>query len=938
MATGSGKEIEIAQTPTRLTDATRGGFVQNMWTRNGTRQVRPGFGQLCQLDTTLALPPAAADGRLDNQTFGFQEVLGLHALRTIFGHEQLLAVVSWQAYDGEGYDRASSGRGPGAFGRGMSLVVYDVATGRWLESPLARHTSEQPANNMEFARGAFQTISTERFIDPVQSPTALRYDEQPETPDDYGLWFCRSGDVVLFGAPKVGAWAYRPIDIAMHAWRQAQTLHTNNTIAGRGEDAWCIPVVPLPGIFRGRYSYLTAGTFPTSPTACARVGLRSAFSQGREVFISDVDRPGCVMAVNVLGVPCDTDITALVAVSGVLLIFTKRQTWTFNPADGANVAAGDLRMLSASVGCAGPQAVIARESSAVWIDDSGVWTSSGMSAPAMLSEAIKPFFNDYMSLPLSSFYQNAGVTAGTSPQPRIAVRGGDWRGASLCFLEDADAVIVNVPSQGVALVLQEGAWSVWSFETVVNDTEDAVVATQLGAPRLAALGERLFMAAGMDHATPDDQTVEGGTGGRQNHNNEARSFWLGELGRGGSLDRTVDVAEDNRVWQGWYEREDNSGTALWVIDRPALLPDGYCPSDGTDRLPGIPDSPITDTQPVYLFPVYLLSGSLSPDVAVLEFDFDNTQWTPVFRGATPEVLFDLPPERGASRAGWGMGAPALATEVRCYNGGVPDQAGNQIRMHFAGALGAWTHAPYLNTSWLARSPVMYLPFRKKTLTVSDNAMSLGIELVAASVSDTGAPVTALADLVWWHHAFISPASRNTADQTAQAVDWVLRSDLLGEDGALQVRARNVFARVVASGDADVPIHAWTRRTFNATMAPDHKEWSSQLVDHSDGAVTLDSHAPLRSRFMVAPDAVPSQTVADSPATTPPKWGDAAHPGDGNLLAADPALDTAIISDRARGEFVSVTLWGHMLNIGEWLRVKSAKVAMQVVAGRRRRGR
>ena len=917
-------EQEFLGAGTKLDDVGNGAFYQNLWTRNGLLEVRPGFGQLAQLDTTLAFPPKAWIRSETVWQFGFQEVAATHAFTTSFGHDQLLVLVALQASDS---DSAFGGQ----FRKTFALVVYDLTTGRYIESPLMMHTSQAPKDLLIYQRGGYQTHRLKDYANYVQNPTSLGYGENPEVPDDHGCWFSDYGDNVLFGSPAFGLWCYRPVDISAWKWRQLDNIRNKDQIVGESEDSWCIPVVPQPGIFQGRFAYATGGIFPSKANAGCSLGLRFAVAQGREVFISDVDRPGSVMAVNVLSVPCVGDITALREVRGLLMIWTSTQTWVLNPSESANVAAGDLRQLSATVGCVGQQAVSSVDGSAVWLDDNGVWLGNGVSEPASISDDIEAFFDAGVSMPLSSYYQNQGLTTAGDLQPRVRVRGGDWRGASVRWLSDPKTLLVAVPSQAIALVRQSSVWSVWSTESVVAGAPTSVGVASLRAPNLCTLRDRMFLAAGMDNYPVDDQTVVGGDGGAASMNDEPRSFWLGELGRGGGVDRTVAKEEDNRVIQGWYEwiENDPANAGFFIIDKPFKLAEGY------PYLPRTP-SPAIAADEVWLFPIGVYAVDQYPSAIVLHIDFDNTQWQPVFFDVTPEIDFDLPPERGASIAGWGYGVPLVGSQVRCYDPDTAtyDQNGRRLVLEFDGSLGvAWSHQPNLNVTPGAISPLIYIPMRK--LNAGDDTMSQGFEVVTATIEDGEVPAPVDLNLVVWHHANYT---KNDADGTAQAIDWMLRSERLASDEYFQARVRNVYLRAVASGDATNAVApSWPRRTLNVTAAPDDKDWAAQIVDHSGAIATL-AHAPLRARFMVSPDETPSQQKVGSTATTPPKWGDGSNTATGNLLSSDPGVDTYAVSLRARGEFVSVSLWGHMINFAERLFLRSSKAAIQRIAGRRRRGR
>jgi hypothetical protein len=89
-------EIEILLTGMQSTDDKSGPeWIQNMWIPNKTLEVRPGWGQVANIDSTLSLinNPLQDIGFSIRTDYGFQKVLGSTIFRTPSGARQILTVL-----------------------------------------------------------------------------------------------------------------------------------------------------------------------------------------------------------------------------------------------------------------------------------------------------------------------------------------------------------------------------------------------------------------------------------------------------------------------------------------------------------------------------------------------------------------------------------------------------------------------------------------------------------------------------------------------------------------------------------------------------------------------------------------------------------------------------------------------------------------------------
>ena len=78
-------ELLKGQDATEVSGFIRGEWSQNLWRFSDSTEVRPGWGQVAELDTTLGL-------NVDSTAIGYEEHLGSCSVETPFGHNQILSV------------------------------------------------------------------------------------------------------------------------------------------------------------------------------------------------------------------------------------------------------------------------------------------------------------------------------------------------------------------------------------------------------------------------------------------------------------------------------------------------------------------------------------------------------------------------------------------------------------------------------------------------------------------------------------------------------------------------------------------------------------------------------------------------------------------------------------------------------------------------------
>lgn len=922
MATAA-PEMEVLPRGIAVDAQTLGPWLANMYERKQALEVRGGFGQLAQNDSTLTLrDPLYVGGRLATP-FGYTNVLGTFALRTAFGHTQVCTVLAGTGYTGSGWNGPISTTrqviSTGAAQTFAVLSVHDVTANVTQEHVLHRHTAEnsEDASSPQDWRGLWQTSDNQEF-GAVSRGSSQR------------VWFCEFRDTLLFGSPELGSWCYRPAAPAVLRRQWVETQNDDENVTGYSESPEVFPLVGTTGSFSAQYAYLPAPSWPRVVDAVV-LGNRVAFADATDVYVSDPGVPNAIMAVNQFPSGSDRKITALGSVLGQLLIFTDSETMSFQPPDTSVVSGGRKVKVSDSVGCLGPQTRIKADDALVWVDSHGVRKTTGNLEIETISQQIEPLFTDALQNPLTYWFQTqlAGYTTSDNAHIHNVYDWRDTSGVCMAYESVLDLLFVLVPAYNMAMVRQAGGWKLWTWDTLVTSlARNTTVTRNVAAQAIAAFDGEVYLTHGVEVLTPTDAAKTGGTVDRD-ENQAYGSYALLQWRRGGALDRSVEATEDGRLAGGWYaaDRQVTANDGAVYLGIPVPVPAGYVLPQGTVMVDG-----------GFLYPVVLRSTTVAanapPDTVRIVINFDNTNWeVKTFAGPSQiDVLF--PPSRHPSRSGWGYTAPAAAfREIQFYGP-------NQIRMFFFGAAGAippgsWGSQPRLNVPPGVDQVLFWLPFEP---TTANTTMSLGVEFPSAP-SQTISPAAAVNLTAFWYaQPFKLPLQ--TSDAMAQAVDWAVKTAQLGLDTATQVRARGLYLRARARGAASSQIvSGWLYSQLNALVSSDWKDWSGQIVDYptqnpSQENSTQQRVPGLRARVF---DTISSAMVGRVFAGAA-RWGESGVPATGNFLVDDDQVDTLAVSSGVKGEHVSWLLFGNMLNRAEALAISSAKAVLQPRGQHRRTGR
>lgn len=885
-----GDRVPLLPEGLALDQVDKGAFIQNMFRRRGAWEVRSGFGQMAQYDTTLL---HAGTG-----VRGYTRQLGSYALKTWWGATQIVTVLV-----GNGFTANTASRSHSIDYYAVS--IYDVDTNRRWEEVLHRHTGEAgefSVSEMPAWRCHYQTSKD------VDRQTWLLAGD-----DDHVFFAPFNNDTLLFGNRNMGLWYYNPADYEHTRWQQADGIRGDKFTWEYGESSRVARVFPQPGQYEDAVAYLDTATFPT-PTDAVMVGGRLAIADERSVYLSDVGRANSIAGINVLDVPSDERITALGEVGGVLVIWTPNETFVYRPSVGVNAAQGDLRRLSDDVGCLGPLSKTRMETQLVWADSTGIYAFNGGLQMQSIGGPLQPIFENEegVSLPLSSFYANDGQTSTSFDQPQSFVRWPNDATVHMDYESDLGLLFVGLPESNCVLVNSRGGWSVWSTESLASENADRVQARRgLPQPYLCVRDGRVFCVAGMETASPTDAVAS--------EDWVSYSYIIAEWGRGGGLDRSVNQFEDMRAFNGYYDQTPTDD-GYFVFGSPVKLPSHF----------QLPDrSPVGD---VYLLPILVKpdpATGYAPAAIDLRFTFDNTEWTPVFTTVTGELAFMLPANISKTLYAWGWSAPNATEEVRCYNGGgAVDETGNEIRCKFNGAkvlpaAQQWFFKPNIPMGQDRLNGLIWLPFYRNN--TGNDAMSMGITVTTATMD-----ATAHGDTVW---DYAQTTLTHNDNDVAQPVDWVLKSGRIATEDRAQVRLRNVQMRLLTHGEktTETVANNWARGLLNIAFQGDWRDWSGQVVDMATYNAVF-GKTPLRDRMVDA-----SSNLAKRLFNGVPTWG-ASGTNSGNYLVDDEQVDTQVVSSSLRGESLAVMLFGHIKSRAEKVVVDDFVGYLRRVGKPRRWGR
>ena len=902
-----------------------------MWLADGSVSVRPGWGVLAELDTTLGsdITYNAASAPLSfftTNVFGYEKHLGSAFVETNFGHQQIVSVFVARVSTGSLGADARVGRVSSVY----AVRVFDVTTGRSWEEILTRKTSELGRSSKITDIEVSGNYPSEWY---GGYETAFDRDNTGFLSGDLSSewFFFTSRGYVYFGSDEAGVFVYRPADFIETKSMQTETDSLFNWSSGYSETGLIERVYFSNGVFEDGFVYASPSNISKIVAAASFRG-RVAYATEYEIWFSDVGRPNNVIAKNFINVPSNRKVTAMYEFKGNLVIFTDREMYLYIPSEGTIVSQGRPPVkVSESVGCIGQQAITMMEDNLAWVAHSGVFSSSSGTDLKELSEPIRAFWGGHglMTNPMTSYYEaNAGwVDIDTTNPPRTLLSFDPDR-VSLAYNHDKRTLLMGCPSVNGCWAFG-GLWSWWPVESTVN-TNPVSGAPIVGStsnliePWVLANTEDIFCVSGaMYDEIPDaaytlvgstPNTYPGALAALTPSPSKARNFVISKLGHGGALDRSS------------YKEDYRRGASKYI----PVIPTDTAFVNGCFYF----EKPVEEEDPTTGAVYYWLPIELVPNVHAaavsrytLLFQFDEEEWNPEPSSAAPtlgDITIRFPTERLGS-------APGLVAAKVTDAAGTPNPAGEYIHLDWNGPTVAntWTTHPSLSLAQRRKNPLVYIRFLKRT---ANSVMGMGIVPITSTLSTGGG--TPVGALVWADH-FIGAANSHNNNAKAQCIDWSYKSNEVSEGGG-QIKARGIYAKMNSHGrglPANRLVPGWIWGLYNVILGSDSKEYTSQVVDYDENITTITDKGTIRSRFRNAAGNMATRVFSGDP-----KWGSQGNSAHGDYLIDDQQTDDIATSDSVKGQRISYMVFGFIQDKAEALSIRNLTGVFRRGGSRRRTGR
>ena len=1031
-----GQEVEGIKGGIEAASSVKGAFNQNMLFRRMSVETREGFGQVVELDTTMnAITWRGYSGANyknitpdPSQLWGYKNHLGSYLMTTGFGHRQVVSVFSADVNTGDRQleplpketEPPPVGSGPSSIGEFTSIYlvsIYDLSTGQRWEEPIYKHTasfSKDGSFEMPDWRGTYESSFEQKYEYSTTFPGkwiggqfCVLADQQkwisaPE-PDE-PFFFTELDDVLYFGNRHTGLLAYFPAKFRSK-WRgngetnSAGTMRRDRSrqtetvvpLTGRGiysESSVVIDAVAADGAFSAGFTYLDKTTFP-KPVGATSVDGRLVLFESNNVYFSDVLYPTSVVPENVLFVPSEEPITAIAEHTGNLMVFTENEIWYYRPSAGFVVTEGSLIKLSSGVGCVSQNSIVKASGSLFWMDKRGCYTIGSSLSVDKLSEPIEPFFNDYITNPITSYYTLLGnVPAGDLPEQGAIRMAFNPSMMSATYFHKLECILFCMPHLGGALYMGVGGeWGWWSFESNVLQSYDSGtgtftntvgVAKNIHQPWVMADVDDLFVVGSYPGSRGGERVNQKGHEDAQDDRQTvSRPYSILRYGRGGAVDRSVEYGEDQRSLAGnWRSIDEGSGAGLPPQDSAHYIYFGKpIPIPAMTRI-GTVGGTLSEAVPKGSFwlPVGITAGNINNannqthyyvHNLNIVFTFASTYWEtiPAAAGNTLQPpLFFLPPERQRAEPAWSVTKSTTAA------------AGDTVTITFNGAAAASNLQLFgsgvLNVNKRQMNRLIYIPFRPiKSGGEYKAYQGIGMSIVTKNVQAiTGAgptldPAVACRAYIW-EETFLGEAEKGNNHQAvytgtssdpdrllvAQPVDWAYKTRPVADPDKVQIKGRGLRIIGISRGaGAHRLTEGWPMGLLNTLSGADYKEWSSQVVDliPKDNAVNTSGEYPavvssankqtLRTRFKDSSTGTLVHNAFNR--ADGPKWGTAGGTAASYSYVIDEEETSLLsISDGIRGQSVSYMLWGHIQNKAEKIALYSAKIILRALGGTRRKGR
>jgi hypothetical protein len=866
-----------------LRDPSTPDWFANLWrpTRGNTVEVRPGLGQLEQLDTSV-MTPGAGTGVGSG---GYTRHLGSFLYNSNFGHRQVISVfeVDVQLSNAEQPSGAPVNLLETIHGKSKSVVVsiYDVTTGYQWEELLTVHTSEFTTDaTIPQAHNHFESTSTitskYAFATLPMDYLSLHYDKAVED-----VSFVQSGDSVVMCLGPYGVWIYHGIDIAANrakkisadvfspfAMSSSAFVGFNNQV-GYSEGSVIRPVAGTRGLNGTNFVYLNKSEFPRA-TAAVLSKNRVVYAQRSVVYFSDVGQPGAILADNFAEFQTEGAITALGEFNNNIYAFTEtgvhflaiNQRVSAGPAS-ANIVDVQHVRLSDKVGCVGPRSVCTTPFGVAWVSSRGVHIAGAGQQVQDISDPIVDYWDSGIVDPMSQYFPNNG-TGGSKKQPSIIYR--HQGKPTLAYEPQSESLFISYADHMLVYQFRAQSWAIWPL-CANNRTGEVYKRQTVNALQVMADAKGVIVCGGLNDS--DENGL--------NPASQTTSYYLCKLGLGGAVDRSCETEDHREYGLGRYKYSMVGGAwsatypVAFYVNPPKVLDDA------------------THTKKIYEIVIDIESFlNWPPAVASVSIDFTLT-----FGANFTLDGYGVPPESGTYAAyTFTPGANQL----------------NIKRDTYASA---------------RRTIVGRLPMVMLRLVADANAdIDPNLAVTAAQVYDGAAFVECPVMIYNFKHRFAT-TSRNYNDRLKTSVEYGYQTGQIGMNEGKQLKARGINTVLTTTTKS-------TSNIYNTIFSGDYKIRSGQYPDYNAPNLATRRYEQLQT---IRQRMLNNRRIFDGLA----KWSPTATASDAYLIDS-PELNRIALSAHARGETIKTGVYGWCEDKADQLKLHRMALSVFAVGGNRRKGR
>ena len=913
------------------------------WMRNMFRltsvsplEVRAGFGQRAQIDTSVTMPAVNSN----NGTQGYTKHLGSFLYRSRFGNRQILSLFAVNAGISDSTKADMTGTGGASkhyltiHGVSVAVVfsVYDLTTNNHADYLVPFTTSEFADRSKEYL-SLFGHFESHRGAD----STGFRFESLN------AVSFAQISDSVYFASPDIGTWVYRGIEVPNKRNRQricsdnpdpsifaADTRTSNNNHNGFSEGSVVAPVVPTPGINGKNVVYLERGDMPRS-VGMANLGGRIAYTANNVVWFSDVSQPSSVMAINFAAFEADGQTTAIGSFKNNLFVFTDIEVvgFTLRPANAAgSVVPGVVDVVRAETskeaGCVSARSFCETPYGLCFISTWGVHLVANVNKIVTISDPITAHWMEGLLDPASEFYRNSG-NAGASSNRQTPIRYYHEGEPTVTYSGVEDKIHICYDDHILCYDFDSKAWGIWPLGGRDQNTTNAIsyLPSFSGLTMLSDLDGDYLISGFQDlnHTLND------------NPYSENPSYVIAELGLGGGLDRSIENEDFRKFGEGHYVllQPTNSfagGTAPALMDRTTT----YAHNGWT----------------LFVDPVdeWFETGTGTTD-RVKKKSYDVSFWrcesAPDPNSALSFSL-ELP-----SGAGWTYATSEVATHA---------EAGTKA--NYTISLAATNRRLNVVTPNLgaggSRGPVRFPMVR---FTISGNTDEVNDPIFTLYAAEATEPVSgtvyAVRAIVWqasdrfrhtnqrWNAVSTVPATGGQKNAThsfdgasvhERPVQWAITTGMIGNNDGVRARLRGLRASLVTSGP-DTPVSTDYDGLYNAVVGTDYKMLAGQRQDNTDPYIAnreIRKKESIRNRLNAG-----KRTFGSDSAASTAKWSTGTS-ATTDYLVDEVEVNEIAISTHGKGDSFMAMVYGTASSVASKLKVQKLVAILQTFKGNRRKGR